>query len=56
MRTNEEQGRDDGNELREIAQAIMALEAQAKRLKESTLAYLLDMAAMEAEGGTIWAR
>ncbi|MFC3695592.1 hypothetical protein [Chenggangzhangella methanolivorans] len=36
-------------EFREIAEAIRAFQAQAKRARESTLAHLLEMAALEAE-------
>ena len=36
-------------ELRDIASAVRALQERAKRAGESTLAYLLDMAGMEAD-------
>ena len=45
---------DDRNltELRAIAAAIRALEARAKRAGAATTAYLLDMAAQDAEART----
>lgn len=49
MRTEEEQADPIADELRAIARALRELEARAKRVREGTLAYLLDMAAIEAE-------
>ncbi|MFC3695737.1 hypothetical protein [Chenggangzhangella methanolivorans] len=50
MGTKDEQAPVGENQMREMAEAIRALQAQAKRAGESTLAYLLEMAALEAEG------
>lgn len=52
MRTNEEQAAVDRDRLRRLATEIRALEAEAARAGESTLAYLLDMAALEAESAS----